>query len=282
MILGREELAVTKKALCVGTNHYDIPGAELRGCVRDAQDWAALFIDHYDFPRANVRLLTDQQATKRQTFDALKSLLAGSTKGDTLVYTNSSHGTYDADISQDEPDRYDEAICPYDVRESLLTDDELRDLFAGIPKGVKATIISDSCFSGTVSRVVVAENFPGWLALADDRRVKFLHPALRGQPTLANPWAATRTAALKYPQSSMTHLLISGSTHLEYSYDAMIAGGYHGACTYFLIRAIEQAHYRLTYRQLITAVNSLLKQTGYPQHPQLEGPAAWKRRLVFA
>jgi hypothetical protein len=51
----------------------------------------------------------------------LRDLLTGAQSGDMLVFTNSSHGTYIADISCDE-EKYDEAICPYDCAENLLVD----------------------------------------------------------------------------------------------------------------------------------------------------------------
>ena len=82
---------------------------------------------------------------------SIKDLLAGAQAGDVLVFTNSSHGSYVPDRSGDEP-KYDEIICPYDIMQSVLTDDELRGLFADLPDGVSLTVISDSCFSGTVTR----------------------------------------------------------------------------------------------------------------------------------
>jgi hypothetical protein len=45
---------------------------------------------------------------------------------------------------------------------------------------VRLTVISDSCFSGTVTRTTVSEVLPGLLKTPDDRRVRFLKPALRG------------------------------------------------------------------------------------------------------
>src|SRR4029079_14232604 len=95
--------------------------------------------------------ITDAKATKRNVVAALKDLLAQSAKGDVLVFTNSSHGTYVADTDGDES-LYDEAICPYDCETDLIVDDELRELFSGISKGVRMTVISDSCHSGSVTR----------------------------------------------------------------------------------------------------------------------------------
>ncbi len=144
---------MAKKALCVGINDYPYVGNDLHGCINDAKGWAGLLTAHFDFPAADVKLLLDSQATKANVMAGLKALLTGAKAGDVLVFTNSSHGTYVADTSGDEP-TYDEAICPYDCEANLIVDDELRELFAAsLPKNVRLTVISDSCFSGTVTRV---------------------------------------------------------------------------------------------------------------------------------
>ncbi len=271
---------MAKKAFCVGINDYPYDGSDLNGCVNDAQAWAELLMSHYDFPRADVKLITDAEATKANMIAGIKGLLAGAKAGDVLVFTNSSHGTYIADTSGDEPS-YDEAMCPYDVADALLVDDELRELFADFPQGVQLSIISDSCFSGTVTRAIVSDVLPGLLKTPDDRRVRFLNPALRGSRVLPNPWKA-RPKREQYPESQMREILMSGCTDKEYSYDALIGGVYHGAMTYYALQAVRQANYQLTYAQLHSRINYLLNEAGYPQHPQLEGRSQHKKRQIFA
>ncbi len=269
---------MTKRALCVGINDYPYDGSDLNGCVNDANAWAELLGTHFDFPSSNVRIVTDADATKRNVVDALKRLLAGAKSGDVLVFTNSSHGTYVAESGGDEP-TYDEAICPYDTDANVIVDDELRELFSGLRRGVRLTVISDSCFSGTVTRAALGENVPG-LRVPDHRRVRFLSPALRGGRVLANPWKA-KPRREKYPESEMREVLLSGSSDGEYSYDAFIDRVYHGAMTHYALQAIRAADYRLTYRQLHAQVTTLLDEGGYPQHPQLEGSAEHERRQIF-
>jgi hypothetical protein len=270
---------MAKKALCVGINDYPYDGSDLNGCVNDAKAWAELLTGHYGFPQADVKLLLDNQATKANVMAGLNALLAGAKSGDVLVFTNSSHGTYVTDTSGDEA-MYDEAMCPYDCAESLIVDDELRELFSGLGKGVRLTVISDSCHSGTVTRVAVAEIIPG-LRTPDDRRARFLSPALRGEKVLENPWRAKPKAKEKYPESKMKDLLLSGCTDKEYSYDAMIGGKYHGAMTYFALKTIAEADYEITYAQLHSRLQYQLDDAGYPQHPQLEGRTENKRGQLF-
>src|SRR5262245_51920188 len=111
--------AMVKRALCVGINKYPRPDLELRGCVNDATAWAGLLVDHFDFARPDVKVITNAKATKRTVLDALMDLLTRASKGDVLVFTNSSHGTYVADTGGDESS-YDEAICPYDCETDLI------------------------------------------------------------------------------------------------------------------------------------------------------------------
>jgi hypothetical protein len=275
-----KERIMSKKALCVGINDYPYDGSDLNGCVNDAKAWAGFIVDHFGFPKADVKLMFDAEATKAKMIAGIKKLLTGAKTGDILVFTNSSHGTYVADTSGDE-EMYDEAICPYDCADNLMVDDELRVLFDGLAKGVHMTVISDSCFSGTVLRAPVAEVIPG-LKTPDDRRIRFLNPALMGGKVLENPFKAKPKGKIKYPESGMKALLLSGCSDREYSYDALIGGTYHGAMTYYALKAIKELNNQITYQQVHDRLQVLLDEGGYPQHPQLEGKKANKKRQIFS
>jgi len=271
---------MTKKALCVGINDYPYDGNDLNGCVNDAKAWADLLIKKFGFASSAVKMLLDADATKAKIIAGLKNLLAGAKAGDILVFTNSSHGTYVADTSGDE-EMYDEALCPYDCTDNLIVDDVLRELFDNLAEGVGLTVISDSCFSGTVTRAAVSEVIPG-LKTPDDRRVRFLNPALMGRAILENPFKAKPKGRIKYPESKMKDLLLSGCSDKEYSYDALIGNVYHGAMTYYALKAITDAKFQVTFQQLHKRILKLLDDGGYPQHPQLEGKKANKSRQIFS
>ena len=273
---------MTNRALCVGINNYPVAGADLMGCVNDARAWAELLREQFDFPRSNVRILTDRRATKRAILDALKEdVLAGATSGDVLVFTNSSHGSYIPDREDDEPDGYDETMCPYDVREAQITDDELRELLADVPRGVRMTVLSDSCHSGSVTRAWLDEIVPG-VRFRDQRRVRFLNPALlRRTRVIADPRRVHPRGRFGASERDMRHVLLSGCRDDEYSYDARIRGRYHGAMTYYALKAIRAARYRITPAALVRELNRQLPAAGYEQHPQLSGPTSARRRPVF-
>jgi metacaspase-1 len=267
-----------RRALCVGINDYPYAGNDLNGCVNDARAWAEMLTKNFNFATTDVTLLLDKQATKKNTLAALKQLLTGARAGDHLVFTNSSHGSYIADKSGDE-EKYDEIVCPYDIDDNEIVDDDFRQLFANLPKDVSLTVILDNCFSGTATRAAVADILPG-MRTPDDRRVRFLSPALRGLPVLANPWTAKPKTPMKYPQSEMNEVLLSGCSDKEYSYDAYFGGIYHGAMTYYALQAIRSANFQITYAQLEQRIRNLIED--YPQHPQLEGKSVNKKRQIFA
>ncbi len=267
---------MARKALCIGINRYPMPGADLRGCVNDANAWAELLTTQFDFPTSDVQVVTDRDATRDAMLDHLKRLLAGAKKGDTLVFTNSSHGTYIVDASSDE-EQYDQALCPHDSDVNLIVDDELRDLFSAVPASVHLVAILDNCHSGTGTRLV-----PDADDNEETRRVRFLDPSLRGAPRLKNPLRAIPKQGEKYPESDMRETLLSGCTALESSWDDRIDGVFHGAMTYYAIQAIRDANYVLTYAELHQRLSNLLQETAYQQHPQLEGKDRNKARQVFA
>jgi metacaspase-1 len=261
---------MTKKALCVGINDYPFGDEnDLKGCVNDANDWATLLKNHFDFN--NINQLLNADATKKNMVEGLKALLQGAKAGDVLVFTNASHGTYNVDTDGDEL-KYDEAICPYDTDSNLLLDDELRGLFKNIKKGVRLTVISDSCHSGSVTRAPKPKEY---------RRSRRLDPRLLGKTVLTPAQLQKARSKEKHPESAMKEILLSGCKSNQTSADAFIEGDFHGAMSYFAIKAITEANYKLTYAELGQNLVSMLEEENYEQIPQLEGTEEYKRRQIF-
>jgi hypothetical protein len=262
---------VATRALCVGVNDYPIEGADLKGCVNDAHAWARLLADHFDAASGDVDVLLNADAKKAAILAALDRLLAGARKGDVVVFTNSSHGTYLADRDGDEPDRYDEALCPWDVQDNPIPDDELREHLDKARKGVHVTVISDSCHSGTGTRA------PPPMQSA---RPRFLDPSVLGLPTVRDAGRA-KPRAHSRSESSIGELYLAGCRSDQFSYDARIGRKYHGAMTYHAVRIITEANHSITYQQLEDRLVPALAAARFDQEPQLEGTAANKRRQVF-
>ncbi|HEV7509841.1 MAG TPA: caspase family protein [Thermoanaerobaculia bacterium] len=139
------------RALCVGIDRY--PTAPLGGCVADARLWAST-LSRLGFEDAT--LLLDEQATRGEILDALRRMVGEGRRGDVLVFQYSGHGTQLPDLNGDEDDSKDEAFCPFDFASgAFLIDDDVREVFDGIPDGVNLTCFVDSCNSGSITRVAV-------------------------------------------------------------------------------------------------------------------------------
>lgn len=244
-----------KKAVCIGINNYPGISNDLNGCVNDAQDWSAL-LQGMGF---ETSLMLDSQATKKNVKAALQGLVDSTNAGDVAVFTYSGHGTQVSDFSDDESDPYDEAVYLYD---GTVKDDDLRVILDGIHPQATLVIISDSCFSGSVTR------------LAGEK----------GQPRFVPPKVSTAGKMARrsflMPESGMPEILISGCSDSEYSYDAEFNGRPNGAMTAYAIQVIKQ-NPNVTYREFYAGLRSLLPSKEYPQTPQLEGSNDNKDRILF-
>jgi hypothetical protein len=244
-----------KKAICIGINNYPGIFNDLNGCVNDARDWSAL-LQGLGF---DVSLMLDSQATRQNVKAALRGLVGAMNAGDIAVFTYSGHGTQVVDFGSDEGDAYDEAICLYDGN---VIDDELRILLEGLHRQATLVVISDSCFSGSVTRIAGEKAIP-----------RFIPPTVS---------MAGRTARRPFllPEAIMPEILITGCSDSEYSYDAEFNGRPNGAMTALALSVIQQ-NPNATYREFHTGLRALLPSEDYPQSPQLEGADANKDRKLF-
>ena len=244
-----------KRAVCVGINNYPGASNDLQGCVNDANDWSMLLKD-YGF---ETSLMLDAQATGQNVKAALDNLVVSAHEGDVIVFTYSGHGTQYLDFGGDEGDVYDEAPYVYDGR---ILDDELRVIINKIDPRASLLVISDSCFSGSVTRLVPENTKPRFMpvdGIADYRAVR---------------------QRFLLPEMGMPEILISGCSDSEYSYDAEIDGRYNGAMSAMAIRVIR-LNPGLSYNEFFTRLRQVLPSSDYPQSPQLEGSDAYKNTLLF-
>jgi hypothetical protein len=250
-----------KLALCIGINDY--PGVEndLTGCRNDAEDWAAVLTAR----GFETRKLIDSAASGAAIRTGIRELLGRTSAGDAVVITYSGHGTWVPDENGDEPDHRDEALCPHDIAANgPIVDDELFTLFALARPGVRTVLISDSCHSGTLTRLS--------RPIGDHRcPIRFLAPSTFLPATSATRAARTRPGFRAKPRSAA--LLLAGCRDSEYSYDATFDGRPNGAFTYVALAALTEvlaeAGATATYRDWLRAIRSHLPSQNYPQTPSL-------------
>lgn len=142
------------KALLVGINKYQDSNANLKGCVNDVKLMYQLLINHFKFPLDNIRVLTDERATKQNILERLSWLVSNTKPGDNIYFHYSGHGAQIRDRSNDELNDYvDEILCPHDMNWSdPLLDDYIYSYLKLVPKGVYILFIADCCHSATISR----------------------------------------------------------------------------------------------------------------------------------
>lgn len=257
----------TKRAVIVGINNYPGTGDDLMGCVNDANDWDAELRSR---GFQTVKLL-DSAATKQMIVASLRSVVALSRWGDRIVFTYSGHGTWVPDRNGDEADGRDEALVCYDFRQGgLLLDDDMHAIFSQLRSGVRATIISDSCHSGSVSdhgrRSFAGASQPAAGA------ARFLPPStfLTG----AALDAAERVEQLPARGLSRSGpVLVSGCADDEVSYDVQV-GRPHGAFTAAAMATLPAA---TTVNGWHKAIRTQLPSAQLPQTPQLSASTYQKR-----
>jgi Uncharacterized protein containing caspase domain len=244
-----------KRAVCIGINNYPGVFNDLKGCINDAKDWSAL-LQGLGF---DVSLMLDSQATAQNVKAALQELVNVTNAGDVAVFTYSGHGTQVVDRNSDVADPYDEAIFLYD---DSVIDDELRVILQSIHPQATLVVISDSCFSGSVTRIAGEKAIPRFVP-----------------PVISTVGRVARRPFL-IPEGDMPEILISGCSDSEYSYDAEFDGRPNGAMTALAIGVIKQ-NPNITYREFYAGLRALLPSTEYPQTPQLEGSDVNKGRKLF-
>lgn len=130
----------------VNPNNYHGWSGPLNACENDARSFEQI-AEQQGFITAT--LLT-KKATKAAVLTMINDAAQECQPGDIFFLTNSSHGGQLSDYNADETDRTDETICLYD---GMIADDELNLAFCAFRKGVRILVISDSCHSGTVTRL---------------------------------------------------------------------------------------------------------------------------------
>jgi metacaspase-1 len=137
--------------LTVGLNSVDPSGyngwsGPLRACENDARDVAAIATT----AGFTGESLMTRQATSTAVLAGLHKAANVLNPGDIFLLFYSGHGSQIGDVTGEEADQLDETWCLYD---RMLIDDELFAMWSKFQPGVRILVMSDSCHSGTVTKV---------------------------------------------------------------------------------------------------------------------------------
>ncbi|MBS0466103.1 MAG: caspase family protein [Proteobacteria bacterium] len=144
-----------RRALLVGINEYPKPDMRLNGCVNDVYLMSAL-LQECGFAADDIRVLTDERATRAALLERLEWLADGVGPDDERVFFYSGHGAQMPHYGADgQPDRSDETLVPVDFDwqpEHAFTDKEFQRYYSQLPYGANFLAIFDCCHAGGMSR----------------------------------------------------------------------------------------------------------------------------------
>ena len=258
----------------MGINKYATPGNNLRGCVADVQDMYNLLTNVYHLKQKNIRVLTDQRATKNAIISNLQWLIDSSSKNDEAIYYHSGHGTQIRDVNGDElTDQLDECLVTYDFNwHDALTDDVIHNLFKKLKRGAFLSMVCDTCHSGSMTRGFA---HPGY-----NRTPKTITPPFDIQCRMDDRLSVNHMGRSDKKPDTQRHILLSGCQDNQFSQEALIGGQIRGALTYFLTSHLR-SNRGSNWAQLHLAVCKALNKNGYTQRPNLAGSNNLVNRTLF-
>ncbi|XP_061365474.1 metacaspase-1-like [Gastrolobium bilobum] len=224
---------------------------KIKGSVNDVQCMKYFLIEKLGFSSDSIRMLTDDPVeknplripTKHNMRMAMRWLVEGCQRGDSLVFHFSGHGSREADLNMDELDGYDEAICPVDYEhEGKILDDEINaTIIRPLPHGAKLHALFDTCFSGTVLDLpfMCRMNRKGYYGWEDHRNPRAGYKGTGGGLAVCisacdDDGNAADTSAFSGMESA-------------------------GALTYSFIQAMQDEPKLITYGRLLSAMRSTIR-----------------------
>ncbi|QRM55461.1 caspase family protein [Sinorhizobium sp. BG8] len=222
-------LAAETWAIVVGIDQYPF-GGSLDGAVKDAED-VYRAIRQAGF--TNAVKFTNGEARKDDIRQAWAEVVAKATPGDTIIFTYAGHGAQMPElVAGEEEDGLDEflqlpgfdQVHPGQTFKEIIVDNELNSWFAEAEgKGVHVLFVSDSCFSGGMSRSI-----SGKTRLAPAVKVKLQAPSQE----------AVAGASLKDIGFKQVTVL-AASLESQPTPEVIIDGEPRGALSWSFARAIE-------------------------------------------
>ncbi|XXF77358.1 caspase family protein [Myxococcaceae bacterium GXIMD 01537] len=130
----------------VDPGHYAGWDGVLQACEADADDMESIA----KAQGFQTKKLLTKQATRKNVVNLLGQASKTLKRGDTFLFSYSGHGGQLPDRNSEEDDGLDETWCLYDGE---IIDDEIYVMLGKFAEGVRVFMLSDSCHSGTVSRM---------------------------------------------------------------------------------------------------------------------------------
>jgi len=258
----REAGTPRKRAVLVGISKYQRKGAadEWRNLSTELDLELLQQVLAEKFKFTDIVVLRDEKATKEGILSELRKVAAQTAKGDVVFLHYSGHGDSIPDDNGDEIDGKDESLIPFDYVSKKdysrnIRDDEIGKILDELKKKEpgNVTVSIDSCYSGTATRGDYA---------------------VRGGGGDADKPEGESPSGLRDKQASYSkdYIFLAASsprqTAKETDYDDKRRMGIY---TLALVKALNEATPRTTYRDLFERINDIITSKRGDQNPQLEG-----------
>jgi len=240
--------------------------------VNDVEDVYDLLVNNYGFKPDNIRVLTNERATKQSIMERLQWMIDVSKSGDEAVYYHSGHGSQVRDRSGDELTDYkDECLITHDHDwDNPLIDDDIANFFKQKKEGTFLTMICDTCHSGTMSRSFAnkGESTPRFLVPPFD-----IEARSRGREL-----NCMSIGARSGSENLQNHILLSGCKEHQTSKEIRIGRETRGVMTYNLTKNLREDQ-DLSWSDVHEIVVRAVAE--FDQEPQLRGLDSLKSRKSF-
>lgn len=242
-----------KYALHFGLNKYDSNAyggdISLSGCISDAVKMRELS-GHCGF---NATVKYDHLAKRGDYIDSIRGLSNTAKRGDVVMITVSSHGTY-----FDKGMKRQTGICAFD---GILWDWEIRELLKKFKAGVTLIWITDTCFSES-----------NWRMIRPDGEIGYKHATARFARLQKNVLA--KQSRIEPTQGDKrnfraTTFIYSSSTIYQPSYENE-SGGVFTSALDLAIQESKKYGESLSWYQIWRRVGLIISNWGYQQTPVFE------------
>jgi len=268
------DLNPKKHALIIAVGNY--PSSTQWTPISSTTDIELIFssLTGQGFKEEDIRILRDQEATKRGILEAFTEMIEETNQGDIILIHFSGHGQQIADDNGEELDGFDEAFIPYDAQkyyqkngyhgENHLRDDEIGSFLKALaekaaPDG-DILVLMDACHSGTGSRGYCPAR--GTLVRFGERETNYIYTQKETTCFLDQ--------SFYNPSVSLNIISASGANELNYEYiDA--TGNSCGSLSYAFSKCFSDIKPEMTYRSLFQQLLVEMATITPRQNPQLEG-----------
>ncbi len=135
-------------AVIIGISDYAGDEYDLEFCDDDALDFYNALITVYSWNPSNIKLLINEQATKANILSAIDWMRANEDSNDEVIFFYSGHGSVSRSNADNDPERKDECIIPYEIEISYyIWDGDFSEEFSTF-ESTRIFFYFDSCYAG--------------------------------------------------------------------------------------------------------------------------------------